>query len=183
MIRPRQELRTQIISPTYEPPTLHLANHPIRQIRRHLLQARHNLLFPLHPPLGPTPPIPKQPLPLLDLGTLLRQLLDLGLEQGLAHDGIDHAFREAIVEDGLADEVVVGPPAGTGHVQADFFEEVKGRLAEARHVLDQVAFWAAILGGAEDGLDVAGFVEGDLVAEDLEVGGGGGGEVGFGRHF
>src|SRR5690606_24846466 len=68
----------------------------------------------------------EQALLLLDGDAHVGQLRDLGLEECRVHDlGLD-VLGEARVEDGLADDVVVGAPAGAGDVERYLAEEAGG---------------------------------------------------------
>ena len=109
---------------------------------------------------------------ILDIHSVPCELSDLGLQHRRSYDRRLHLLRKAIVEHRLANDVIVAPPARTLNVQADLAEEVVGALAEAGHVLDEVAVVCVVLLGRR--LGVAAWVESDLVADYGDVGSGAG---------
>ncbi len=167
MIRPGQQLRTHIICPANKPFALWLKYHPICQIPRYLLQTHLNLIPPLCSSPDPLIALPQQPLPLLNLNPLCRQLLNPPDEHGRPQHHYFHVFCEAWVVYRLPDWIVIRSPSCAGDVEAHFFEEVEGGFAETSHVLDEVLLGIGILRGL--GLDIAARVNGDLVTQDVEI--------------
>ena len=128
VVGPQQQLGDQVIGTPDEALALKLADHVVGEVLGHLLQAldEHGValgLFDLKVPIVGV----EQALLLLDGDARVGQLRDLGLQQPGRHDlGLD-VLREARVKDGLADDVVVGAPAGAGDVEGDFAEEAGWR--------------------------------------------------------
>ena len=147
MVRPGQELRGHVVCAPYEPPTLHLAYHVVGQLLRNL----HQTLLDVYPPLGlpitmaSLLPATQYALLNLDLDPLNRQLSNFGDQHRATKDAVLHLFRKPIVEDGLADEIIIRPPSSAGYMERNLADEVQWRGSEARHAVDQISLGGGIV--------------------------------------
>lgn len=162
-----EQLRAKIIGSPDESLALELANHVIRHLDGNVPDPGLYDCPSMRPLDGIVLVVLPQPaLVLLDLEALVGQLGYASAKQRRGHNGISHLLGEARVEDGAADEAVVGAPAGARHVQRDLAEESQGLGPKAGHVLHEdflIVAWTAVF-------DIAPRLQSDLVAQDLQIG-------------